>query len=189
MQRSKGAAWGNRKTREYRVWSIEYRESQKDVVSGDGHGQREFRRRPFGHQVLAPGFRRLMTERLTPERPTSVAVTRHLELIMPAGRYPVSGFPLRVAVMTSGLRSRLIGYQVRVFWYGYGCRPEPVPGVEYLNPGPDGCDPGPENGMKATRSARSADPTSNFHPLSHIFHHTSFDSPPCACFAIFTCRS
>ena len=28
---------------------------------------------------LAPGFRRLMAERLTPERPTTVAVTRHLE--------------------------------------------------------------------------------------------------------------
>ena len=71
---------------------------------------------------LAPGFRRLMTERLTPERPTSVAVTRHLELIVPAGKYPVSGFPLRVAAMTSGLRSRLIGYQVRVFWCRCGCR-------------------------------------------------------------------
>jgi hypothetical protein len=43
MQDSKGAAWGNRKTREYRVWSIEYRESEKDVVSGDGHEHREFR--------------------------------------------------------------------------------------------------------------------------------------------------
>jgi hypothetical protein len=79
MQRSKGAAEGNRKTREYRVWSIEYRESQKDVVPGDGHGHLVFRYQPFGHQVLAPGFRRLKAERLTPERPTSVAVTRHLE--------------------------------------------------------------------------------------------------------------
>jgi hypothetical protein len=39
-------------------------------VKGDGHGQREFRRRPFGHRELAPGFRRLRAERLT-----TVAVT------------------------------------------------------------------------------------------------------------------
>ena len=62
-------------TREYRVWSIEYRESEKDVVTGDGHGRRELRRRPFGHQVLASGFRRLMAERLDPEWLTAVAVT------------------------------------------------------------------------------------------------------------------
>ena len=47
-------------------------------VSGDGHGQRDFRCRPFGNRELAPGFRRLKAERLTPERPTTVAVTRHL---------------------------------------------------------------------------------------------------------------
>ena len=79
MQRSKGAAWGNRKTREYRVWSIEYRESEKDVVTGDGHGHREFMNRPFGHRELEPGCRRLNAELLTPERLTTVAVTRHLE--------------------------------------------------------------------------------------------------------------
>jgi len=54
------------------------------MVSGDGRGHREFRCRPFGHRVLAPGFRRLKAERLKaerliPERLTSVAVTRHLE--------------------------------------------------------------------------------------------------------------
>ena len=81
--------------REYRVWSIEYRERQNSKgaawgkriigsgiyfrVSGDGHRHREFRCRPFGHRELAPGFRRLMAERLTPERPTTVADTRHLE--------------------------------------------------------------------------------------------------------------
>jgi hypothetical protein len=75
MQRSKGAAEGNRKTREYRVWSIEYRESEKDVVPSDGHGHRELRRRPFGHRELAPGFRRLRAEELIPERLTTVAVT------------------------------------------------------------------------------------------------------------------
>ena len=48
-------------------------------VTGDGHGHREFRSRHFGHRELAPGFRRLMAERLTPERLTTVAVTRHLE--------------------------------------------------------------------------------------------------------------
>jgi hypothetical protein len=32
-----------------------------------------------GPEVLAPGFRRLKAERLTPERLASVAVTRHLE--------------------------------------------------------------------------------------------------------------
>ena len=94
MQDAKGAAWGDRKTREYRVWSIEYRESQKDVVSGDGHGHRGFRCRPFGHRELAPGFRWLKAERLTPETSTTVAVTRHLELITTAANIPVSGFPL-----------------------------------------------------------------------------------------------
>ena len=54
-------------------WGIHLR------VSGDGHGLREFRCRPFGHRELSPGFRRLKAERLTPERPTSVAVTRHPE--------------------------------------------------------------------------------------------------------------
>jgi len=49
------------------------------MVTGDGHGHREFRRQPFGHRELAPGFRRLMAERPTPERLTTVAVTRHLE--------------------------------------------------------------------------------------------------------------
>jgi len=46
---------------------------------GDGHGYREFRGRPFGYRELAPGFRRLKAERLTPERLTTVAVTRHLK--------------------------------------------------------------------------------------------------------------
>ena len=48
-------------------------------VTGDGHGHREFSNRPFGHRVLAPGFQWLKAERLTPERLTTVAVTRHLE--------------------------------------------------------------------------------------------------------------
>ena len=61
-------------------------------VSGDGHRHREFRVRPFGHRELAPGFWRLKAERLTPERPTTVAVTRHLELIMTEVKFrsPVS---------------------------------------------------------------------------------------------------
>ena len=54
-------------------WGIHFR------VSGDGHRHREFRCRPFGHQQLAPRLRRLMAERLTPERLTTVAVTRHLK--------------------------------------------------------------------------------------------------------------
>jgi hypothetical protein len=49
-------------------------------VSGDGHWKQELRNRPFGHQVLAPGFRRLKAERLTPERLTTVAGTCHLEI-------------------------------------------------------------------------------------------------------------
>jgi len=49
-------------------------------VTGDGHGHREFRNRPFGHRELAPGFRRLKAEWLIPERPTTVAVTRHLSI-------------------------------------------------------------------------------------------------------------
>jgi hypothetical protein len=50
------------------------------MVTGDGHGYREFRGRPFGHRELAPGFRRLKAERLAPERLTTVAVTRHLRM-------------------------------------------------------------------------------------------------------------
>ena len=49
------------------------------MVTGDGHGHREFRSRLFGCRELAPGFRRLKAERLTPERLTTVAVTCHLE--------------------------------------------------------------------------------------------------------------
>ena len=48
-------------------------------VTGDGHGHLEFRNRTFGHRELAPGFRRLKAEGLTPERLTTEAVTRHLE--------------------------------------------------------------------------------------------------------------
>ena len=48
-------------------------------MSGDRHGYREFWYRPFGHRELAPGIRRLRAERQTPERLTTVAVTRHLE--------------------------------------------------------------------------------------------------------------
>jgi hypothetical protein len=47
-------------------------------VTGDGHRHREFRNQPFGYRELAPGFRRLKAERLTPERLTTVAVTGHL---------------------------------------------------------------------------------------------------------------
>jgi hypothetical protein len=50
------------------------------MVPGDGHGRREFRSRQFGHRELAPGFRRLKAERLAPERLTTVAVNRHLEM-------------------------------------------------------------------------------------------------------------
>ena len=49
-------------------------------VTGDGHGHREFRVRPFGHRELAPGLRRLKAEQLTPERLITVAVTRHLSI-------------------------------------------------------------------------------------------------------------
>jgi len=51
------------------------------MVTGDGHGHQEFRSRQLGCRELAPGFRRLKAERLTPERLTTVAVTRHLELM------------------------------------------------------------------------------------------------------------
>ena len=44
-------------------------------VTGDGRGHREFRNRPFGHRELAPGFRRLKAEGLTPERLTTLPVT------------------------------------------------------------------------------------------------------------------
>ncbi len=55
-------------------------------------GREDLRSR--GPEELAPGFRRLMAERLIPERLTTVTVTRHPESIIPAGNIPVSGFPL-----------------------------------------------------------------------------------------------
>ncbi len=57
-------------------WGIHFQ------VTGDGHGYREFRSRPFGYRELAPGFRRLKAERPNPEELTTVAVTSHLELII-----------------------------------------------------------------------------------------------------------
>jgi hypothetical protein len=62
------------------------------MVTGDGHGHREFRRRPFGHRERAPGPRRLKAEGLAPERLTTVAVTRHLEW-MQLGQHAVLPLP------------------------------------------------------------------------------------------------
>ena len=47
----------------------------------------------------------------------------------------------------SGSRVSAVGSQARVIRFGYGCGipPEPVPGAELLNLGPDGRDLGPEN--------------------------------------------
>jgi hypothetical protein len=50
-------------------------------VTGGGHGIGSSWARSFGHRELAPGFRRLKAERLIPERPTTVAVTRHLKFM------------------------------------------------------------------------------------------------------------
>ena len=58
---------------------VEQKGCHDSLVTGDGHRHREFRSRHFGHRELAPGFRRLMAERLIPERLTAVAVTRHLK--------------------------------------------------------------------------------------------------------------
>ena len=49
-------------------------------MAGDGLRHREFRCRPFGHLGLAPGFRRLKAEWLSPEWLTTVAVTWHLRI-------------------------------------------------------------------------------------------------------------
>ncbi len=49
-------------------------------VSSDGHGHREFRCQLFGHRELASRFLRPRAERLSPERLTSVAVTRQRKL-------------------------------------------------------------------------------------------------------------
>ncbi len=54
---------------------------------------------------------------------------------------------------SSGLGSQLIGHRVRVFRFGCGCGPEPVPGAEHLNLRPEGRDLGPE-----TASARHLPP-------------------------------
>ena len=47
---------------------------------------------------------------------------------------------------SSGLRSRQSGIRFGLSGSGTGAGPEPAPGAEHLNPGPDGRDPGPENG-------------------------------------------
>jgi len=70
--------------REYGVWSIEYRERQKSK-GARGYGDMGTRgdnedQRTRGPEELAPGIRRLKAERLTPEWPTAVAVTRHLSI-------------------------------------------------------------------------------------------------------------
>ena len=62
------------------------------VVTGDGHGLREFRSRPFGHRQRVPCSRRLKAERLTPERLTAAAVTRHPDW-MQRGQHVVLSLP------------------------------------------------------------------------------------------------
>ena len=99
-----------KKIREYRVWSIEYRGEAglnggsrgrpDDWLGGIIRGHED--RRSRGPEELAPGFRRLKAERLTPERLTPVAVTRHLEYIMTAACFPVSGLPLSGRVDPGG---------------------------------------------------------------------------------------
>ena len=71
-------------------------------VTGDGHGHREFRNRPFGHRGLATGCWRLTAERLTPEKLTTVAVTRHLECIITEAYIAVSGLSLSECVALGG---------------------------------------------------------------------------------------
>ena len=75
------SAFGLCKSAKVEYESMEYGVSSigRGIETGDGHGHREFRRRPFGHRELAPGFRRLKAEGLMPERLTTGAVTRHLE--------------------------------------------------------------------------------------------------------------
>ena len=72
------------------------------MVTGDRHRYREFRSRHFGHRELAPGFRRLKAERLTPEKLTTVAVTRHLECIITEAYIAVSGLSLSECVALGG---------------------------------------------------------------------------------------
>ena len=87
---------------------------------------------------------------------------------MPAAFIPVSGFPLshelfRVAGGGPGwqVAGNIFRSQVSAIWYRYGLSgsgtgagPEPDPAPEYLNPGPDGRDPGPENGLAIATSWR-----------------------------------
>jgi hypothetical protein len=47
-----------------------------------------------------------MAKRLTPEKLTTMAVTRHLKRIISAGNYPVSGFPLRYASLRAAGQAR-----------------------------------------------------------------------------------
>ena len=90
-------------------------------VAGDGHGNREFRCRPFGHQGLAPGFRRPKAEQLMPERLTPVAVTWHLEWVSEYRVWSIEyrerhRFGWRVAA--TGGRWRVVGRGVRPARHG-----------------------------------------------------------------------
>ena len=100
-------------------------------VAGGGHGNREFRCRPFGHRGLAAGFRRPKAERLMPERLTPVAVTRHLEWMseyrvwsIEYGVLSIGGdTELQVAgggVTSSGLWSRVSGARYGLSGSGAG---------------------------------------------------------------------
>ena len=63
------------------------------------------------------------------------------------------GLRSRVAGKTSsGLGSRQSGIRYGSSGSGTGAGPEPDPGAEYLNLGPDGRDPGPENELATAMS-------------------------------------
>jgi hypothetical protein len=86
--------------REYRVWSIEYRARRsREEASWDGDMGTSERtrghedRRARGPERAGSWFLRPRAERLTPERLTTVAVTRHLECVsfrMRCHRIPTS---------------------------------------------------------------------------------------------------
>jgi hypothetical protein len=67
------------------------------------------------------------------------------------------GYIFGSQVSAVGYQVSAVGYQVRVFRFRCGYGPEPVPGAEHLNLGPDGRDLGPEN-ESPTADAMSSHP-------------------------------
>ena len=71
---------GQNEADELAGWQVDtLTRARRSREGASGHGDMGTRGAIEGRRELAPGFRRLKAEGLAPERPTTVAVTRHLE--------------------------------------------------------------------------------------------------------------